>query len=595
MTNKVVLFDAVAKQWLTFREPVAVVETWRVDEVAAGLRRVEAMVQAHDLWAAGFLNYEAAPAFDPAFQVRTGGDMPMLWFGLYAGVQRSGSPIGFWPPDAYTLGEWTPSVGAKAYEAAIHTIKAHIERGETYQVNYTLRLRAPFSGEAETLFWTLVQAQQCAYAAYVDIGQFAICSASPELFFSLDDGQLTMRPMKGTAARGLTLAADEAQAEWLHNSEKNRAENVMIVDMIRNDLGRVAETGSVRVPRLFEVERYPTVWQMTSTVTAASRAPFREIMAALFPCASITGAPKVRTMEIITGLETAPRRTYTGSIGFLTPQMRAQFNVAIRTVLIDRAAEEAEYGVGGGIVWDSTVGEEYTECQIKARVLTERRPAFSLLETILWTPGEGYYLLGEHLKRLRDSATFFAIPIDFPAIQRSLRRVSEAFQRRPHRVRLLVAPDGAPTCQTFPLPLSRPPASGLVHLGLADEPIDSTNVFLYHKTTHRTVYETARQRHPNCDDVLLWNERGEITETTIANIVVQIDGELFTPPVRCGLLPGTQRAILLAQGKIRERVMPLATLAECERIYLINSVRKWREATLVKETPWEPVGTHGNL
>ncbi|MFC1976003.1 chorismate-binding protein [Chloroflexota bacterium] len=318
MTNQVVIHDAATEQWLHFQSPRKVIEAMCIEEVMPQLRLVEQMVQQHGLYAAGFISYEAAPAFDTALQVRSPDSFPLLWFGLYPRPEVIELP----PPaqnSSQPALEWTPSVSRPAYNQAIARIKEHIACGDTYQVNYTLRLRTPFFGDPWPFFLELVQAQQADYGAYVDAEQFAICSASPELFFRLDQDQLVTRPMKGTATRGLTLAEDEAQAQWLHHSEKNRAENVMIVDMIRNDIGRIATTGSVRVPRLFDVERYPTLWQMTTTVAATTAASLSGIMTALFPCASITGAPKPRTMQIIADLETMPRRVYTGCIGFVTP------------------------------------------------------------------------------------------------------------------------------------------------------------------------------------------------------------------------------------------------------------------------------------
>jgi para-aminobenzoate synthetase/4-amino-4-deoxychorismate lyase len=352
----------------------------------------------------------------------------------------------------------------------------------------------------------------------------------------------------------------------------------MIVDMIRNDMGRVADIGSVQVPSLFDVERYPTLWQMTSTVAATTDASLTDIMIALFPCASITGAPKPRTMRIIRQLETTPRRIYTGCIGFVTPDRKAQFNVAIRTVLIDKETGQAEYGVGGGIVWDSRTGDEYIECQVKARVLTANHADFSLLETMLWTPDEGYLLLPYHLRRLRDSAAYFGIPVEMEKIEEKLCDGSASYAREPHRVRLLVAQDGRISCRA--IPLSRSPSPHPVRLRLATTPVDSADPFLYHKTTHRRVYDAARAACPDCDDVLLWNERGEVTEACIANVVVQLDGELLTPPVQCGLLPGTFRAYLLDRGKVREEIITVETLEQCTRMYVVNSVRKWREALL---------------
>ena len=340
-------------------------------------------------------------------------DLPLLWLGLFHAPE-------VWSdlPDtalAHTLGPWEPAIDRATYRQAIAAIKEQIAAGYTYQINYTFPLGAAFKGEPWPLFVQLALAQRGRYAAYVDTGRHVVCSASPELFFQKADGVLTSRPMKGTAPRGRTVAEDEAQRAWLFASEKNRAENVMIVDMIRNDMGRVAEVGSVRVPVLFEVERYPTVLQMTSTVTSRTNVSVADVFKALFPCASITGAPKVSAMGIIADLEPAARGVYTGAIGYLAPGGRAQFNVAIRTVVVDRQTGRATYGVGSGVVWDSDADEEYDECLLKARVLAAERPDFELLETMLWRPETGVFLLDRHLERLADSAEYFGIAVDLGA------------------------------------------------------------------------------------------------------------------------------------------------------------------------------------
>ncbi len=577
--GSILIQDAQEGGWLQFRDPIQVIRADHPEEVVPALQAVERATAHRGQYAAGLISYEAAPAFDPALRVRGASGFPLLWFGVYPGSQVTRFDPHRLPGSSYQLGSWRPSRTEGAYTAAFSRIKEHIARGDTYQVNYTLRLRTKFSGDPWSFFLDLIGAQASRYGAYLNIGQAIICSASPELFFRLSGDTLISRPMKGTAARGRTLAEDRAQAEWLHRSPKNRAENVMIVDMIRNDLGRIAEIGSIKVPRLFEIERYPTLWQMTSTVTAKSRAGLPEIMGALFPCASITGAPKVRTMEIIAALETAPRRIYTGSIGFLAPSGDAQFNVAIRTVLIDAKKGKAEYGVGGGVVWDSRPEAEYEECRIKARVLTARRPPFELLETLRWTPAEGYFLLERHLHRLAESAEYFGFPLDPDQVRAILRDQSTGFQPEPLCVRLCLPKGGRIRCEASQLTAGRGP----VRLGTAISPIDSSDPFLFHKTTHRQVYEQARAGRPDCDDVLLWNERGEITETTIANIVVQWKGELLTPLLGCGLLPGTLRGWLLEQGVIQEAILPAEALYQFERIYLINSVRGWREAILSTE------------
>jgi para-aminobenzoate synthetase/4-amino-4-deoxychorismate lyase len=570
-----VLRHATANQWLFFDTPRQIVTASHVDEVLPALRQIAEQVNAYGLHAAGFISYEAAPAFDAALRTHPAGDFPMLWFGLYEQPQR----LSHIPPTTdYRLGQWQPSISRDAYDQAIAQVKEAIARGDTYQVNYTLRLRADFAGDPWGLFHTMQQAQPTPYAAYVDTGRFVLCSASPELFFQLDGDTLTCRPMKGTAARGKTLAEDEYQSNWLHHSEKNRAENVMIVDMIRNDLGRIAATGSVQTPRLFATESYPTVWQMTSTVTAKSQAGLPDIFAALFPCASITGAPKVSTMRIIAELENAPRQAYTGCIGWIAPGRQAQFSVAIRTAIVDRTRGQAEYGVGGGVVWDSTASDEYEECLMKARLLTENRPAFSLLESLLWTPGEGYFLLDHHFQRISASSDYFDYPLNWVQAHERLNALAATLPAEAHKVRLLLARDGSLDCQATPLAALHKPEPSRVRL--TPSPVNSADKFLYHKTTHRQVYEAALAACPGCDEVILWNERSELTEATTANLVLELDGKLVTPPVACGLLAGTFRAVLLEQGEIVEQVLPVTALEHCQNIYLINSVRRWRRAKL---------------
>lgn len=575
MSDRLIIHDAQLQQWLCFQQPEQIIEAHDLEEVVPCLQQLETTINQHHLYGAGFISYEASRAFDSALETHEPSALPLLWFGLYQQPELIQLPAPTTTED-YLL-DWRPMVTREEYKRAIASIKEHIARGETYQVNYTMRLQAPFKGNSWELFLKLVQSQQADYGAYFENDRFALCSASPELFFRLSGDRLTSRPMKGTAERGLTLAEDEAMAQWLQSSEKNRAENVMIVDMIRNDIGRVAHIGSVRVPSLFDVERYPTLWQMTSTVTGTTAAALSEIMAALFPCASITGAPKARTMGIIRDLEATPRGIYTGCIGFVSPHREAQFNVAIRTVLIDKASDRAEYGVGGGIVWDSVSADEYGECQVKARVLTANRPEFSLLETMLWQPTPGYFLLSYHLQRLRESAVYFRYPLDLDAVKEKLAVLAKSLPPVPHKVRLLVAAHGGVTLEASQFCGASEP----IKLSLSPLPVDASNVFLYHKTTNRQVYDRARSACPNCDDAILWNQRGEVTETCIGNIVVLLGGELLTPPVKCGLLPGTFRAYLLELGKVREEAIALETLKRCEKIYVINSLRQWREGFLV--------------
>ena len=575
--NEPVVVLQVDGEWRRFVNPVRVVVAETAADVAAALREIDRSVEEEGLYAAGYLAYEAGAAFGLATYAPDPDAPPLLWFGLFRDYEPVDAPAA---DTTYSFGEWQPSLAFDVYEAAIGRIKDAIAAGDTYQINYTFPLRATFEGDPWALFTNLAAAQRADYCAYVDMGRFVVCSASPELFFRLDGLTLTSRPMKGTAPRGLTSADDRRQIDWLRNSEKNRAENVMIVDMIRNDFGRIARTGSVAVPALFTIERYPTLLQMTSTVTAETASPLSEILAATFPCASITGAPKVSTMRIINDLEPNPRGVYTGSIGFVAPGRRAQFNVAIRTATIDRQRGRAVYHVGSGVVWDSDARDEYDECLLKARVLHARpdnAADFRLLESLRWTPDEGYFLLEYHLKRLVESAEYFNFRLDRAAVESALAEAAAALPG-PSKIRLLADRAGQIESEALPLEKGAPPVP--LGVGLALQPVSPADVYLYHKTTRREAYDAARASRPDCDDVILWNERGELTESTVANLVLEIDGRRYTPPASSGLLAGTMRACLLERGELTERVLLPADLSRASRIWLINSVRGWMPAII---------------
>lgn len=575
-TPPVVVLQANGRWW-RFTDPERVIVATRPDEVLASVKAVEFGVE-QGLFAAGYLSYEAGAAYGLAVHHAREDGLPLMWFGLYRERAEIKSPAA---AGEYHLGEWRPSLSFPAYRAGIDRIKQAIAAGDTYQANYTFHLRADFDGDAWTLFANMSAGQRARYCAFIDLGRFVICSASPELFFRLEGAAIESRPMKGTAPRGLTTADDREQIDQLRGSEKNLAENVMIVDMIRNDLGRIARTGSVEVPDLFTIERYPTLLQMTSTVTARTDASPAEILAAIFPCASITGAPKVRTMQIIHELEREARGVYTGAIGFIAPGPQAQFNVAIRTAVVDQALGCVSYGVGSGVVWDSDAAAEYDECLLKARVLDTRRNAaaeFRLLESLRWTPAEGYFLLARHLERLADSAEYFGFPFRREEIEQAMTHAAIGLVE-PGKVRILLDRDGR--IEIDARPLSEGAKGEPVHLGLARLPVSSADVRLYHKTTRRDPYDDARASRPDCDDVILWNERGELTEASAANLLLTINGRQWTPPVASGLLAGTMRGYLLDSGDIEERVLTFTDLSLASEIWLINSVRG-RQAAVLK-------------
>ncbi|MCY7285197.1 MAG: aminodeoxychorismate synthase component I [Cyanobacteria bacterium CAN_BIN43] len=563
----VILHDVQSQSWLEFRNPIAIFTAHTAEQVLPLLETLQQQIDQHQLYAAGFLSYEASPAFDPAFTVKPT-SFPLAWFGLYLKPESIKLP----PPALSQSLHWTPSINQSQYQQAFDSVKHYIRQGLTYQVNLSFRLKAQFQQHPWQYFNQLAQNAQ--YGAFIETPDWAICCASPELFFRQNDHEIYCRPMKGTVPRGLTHDGDRLLAQWLQNSEKNQAENIMIVDMIRNDLGRIAQLGTVKVSSLFDIEQYPTLWQMTSSVQCQTQATLGEIFQALFPCASITGAPKLRTMKIIAELEETPRKIYTGTIGFITPDRTSQFNVAIRTVLINKNEQIAEYGVGGGIVWVSQAGDEFEECRTKAKILTAQKPEFSLLETLLWTPEKNYFLLDLHLKRLITSAQYFAFPIDQSTVQNYLKAIALTFPSQPQKVRLLLSPQGTLTHESAPLAQTQVP----LRVCLAISPVNSTNVFLYHKTSDRQIYTQAQQQCPGYDDVILWNENGELTEFCTGNLVVELDGKWYTPPVECGLLAGTFRAWLLDQNIVQERIIRVKELANCSRVFLVNSVRQKQEA-----------------
>ena len=600
-------FEAVLRTpfggpWRHLTSPVRVVSTHAVVGVRTALAEVEAAVHS-GLYAAGFVTYEASAAFGLPATVQHGprcnmeqNGLPLVCFGLFDA--ESIETLAQLPQGgAAELGEWQPSIDHAAYLRAITAIKARIEAGDTYQINFTFRLNAPFRGEPAALMRDLYAAQAGRWSAFVDIGTHAICSASPELFVLGEDGRLECHPMKGTAARGWWPAQDAQRGKQLQLSEKNRAENVMIVDMVRNDLGRIATVGSVRAVSLFDVERYPLQWQMTSRVVAeAPGAGLSAIFESMFPSGSITGAPKHSAMSIIGELESTPRGIYTGAIGYLSPHGRWHFNVAIRTVLIDRTLNTAEFGVGSGIVWDSVDRDEYDECLIKARMVHVQSsafgaqpsavpipsyiagdaPDFRLLETLRWTHESGLVLLERHLARMHASAECFGFTHGVQEL-RALLNEATADLVNPARVRLLLEHDGTVVCEAADL---EPLPERSLRAALAADPVDPHDVVLFHKTTRRTTYERARASRPDAEAVILWNTLGEVTEGTDFNLVVEIDGARVTPPVECGLLPGTFRAQLLDDGEISERRITVDELCAAGRGWLINSVRGWVPFTL---------------
>jgi para-aminobenzoate synthetase/4-amino-4-deoxychorismate lyase len=593
-----------------FLSPARVCAAWKPDEVPALFAEVERALAAGQ-YAAGFFSYECGVAFEPKAKVHEAGERPLAplaWLGIYDRAcvfdHETGAFAGELPQNlkaALEQPEAAPEANASAdplaarfalteadYARRIAAIHEWIRTGDVYQLNFTAPFRLKAAEAAAALYRRLRARQPAQYGAFVhwQPGRH-ILSFSPELFFRIDGAataggyrRIVARPMKGTAPRGRTTQEDREIAEWLRSDEKNRSENLMIVDLIRNDLGRVARFGTVRTENLFAVERLPTLWQMTSTVTAELRedAGLEAIFRALFPSGSITGAPKVRAMQLIARLEDAPRGVYTGSIGFFSPR-QAIFNVAIRTLALEGV--RGVMGVGSGIVIDSEPAAEYRECLLKAEFLTRAaRPQpgdFLLIETMLWNGC--YPLLDLHLDRLADSAEYFDFVCRRGEVKAALEERAGAFgDSAPRRVRLLLARDGGVQIADEGLPAPAPP-DAILRAGIAASRTDPADAFLYHKTTHRPLYAEAFQAASRAGfaDLLFFNLRGELTEGAISNVFVEKNGRWFTPPVKCGLLPGVYRRHMLAsQPQIEERVLSEDDLRAADAVYLANAVRGLR-------------------
>jgi len=548
------------------------------EQVEGALAGVEQAV-AEGKHAAGYVAYEAASGLNPDLVFNGKADLPLVWFGIFTGRIDCSDEINTSTTSEFQVSPPGLAISDSSYITAVDTIRAAIARGETYQVNYTTRQRFSVSGDHFSLYRRMCRNQQAPFCAWLDMGTHRILSASPELFFALNGDQLTMKPMKGTAARHPRGDEDLRRREELAVNPKDRAENLMIVDLVRNDLSQIAVTGSVQVPELFRVETYPTVHQMTSTVTARLRPEvgLTGIFRALFPCGSVTGAPKRRTMEIIAGLEDSPRGVYCGAIGYVSPGSEAVFSVAIRTAVINSATGSGELGIGSGITWGSDPASELRECLDKGAFLTRDSSAFSLIESLRFDH-DGYLMLERHLRRLAGSAAYFGFRLDQDGLRDRLLEEGKSWSGI-RKVRVLLNTDGCATIESQPIAPPDPVAQP-ARIALSRKRTDPTDPFLYHKTTRRVLYDEELRAHPGCYDVLFLNERGEVTEGSYTTLVISRGAELLTPALSCGLLPGTLREELLEAGAIREAVLTLEDLRAADTVWLVNSVRGWRECRL---------------
>jgi para-aminobenzoate synthetase/4-amino-4-deoxychorismate lyase len=522
-----------------FSAPLAIIKAGSPAQVPGALAALEgALAQGHHV--AGWLGYELGYALEPRLAGRAPSE-PLLQLGVF-GPPAAEAPAAM--GRAYA-GPLRPEWDEAAYGVRFARVKDYIAAGDIYQANLSFRARFAFAGQPRALYEQLRGQSGAAHCGFIDDGERQILSLSPELFFDLaGDGVLTVRPMKGTAPRE---GEDQAERKALADSQKDRAENLMIVDLIRNDLSRIAQAGSVEVSDLFKVETYPTLHTMVSTVTARKRKQVgaADILKALFPCGSVTGAPKIRAMEILRELEASPRGAYCGAIGHFAPDGTARFNVAIRTLTV--RGGEGELGIGGGVVQDSRGPSEYAECLLKAQFFEAARPPLELIETLRHE--NGFVRLAAHLARMENSARAFGLGFDRVAAREVLER-TVAGRRGPLRVRLTLNEAGLHDATVHDLPANPPHWTYKV----SQERTNSRDLFLRHKTSWRELYENEVKRL-GADEVIFVNERGEITEGARSNIFIKHGDVLLTPPLTAGVLDGRLRAELIASGKAREAIL----------------------------------------
>lgn len=554
-----------------FDTPLQTLVAHTPTQVRPLLNAVQALAQ-QGLWCVGYLRYEAAPAFDAALAVH-GADGPLAWFGVYERALP-------WPEEtlaAMAEVNWQQGIERREFDHQMARIHQAIAAGELYQVNYTAPMHGTFQGDAQALFMALRRAQPNGYGAFLDTGFEQVLSVSPELFFDWQQDRILVRPMKGTAPRGANAAEDAQHIHHLQNSPKERAENVMIVDLLRNDLSRVAQPFSVKTTKLFQVQTLPTVFQMVSDVQATTRTgtTLDDVFAALFPCGSITGAPKVRAMQMIRTLEPQARGVYCGAIGVVRPGGHATFNVAIRTVTLQGAA--ARCGIGSGITADATADDEWQEWRHKRGFLERASQSFQLLETLRLHDG-ALVNAPDHLARMARAAKHFGFPFEHDVLLRRLRQLAASHPAGDWRARLLLAGDGQ--IDAHGLALAATPSAVL--LQLADRAFEAADSeFTRFKTTHRAHYEAFAPTTRGVFDTLLWNRRGELTECTRGNIAVLLDGRWVTPPLRCGLLDGVARANYLQQQRLVEAVVRVDDLPRAQGLAFVNSLHGWVDASVV--------------
>ena len=566
-TMRVITRCAQDTDWCLYQNPEQIIEVFSSKDLSPALDAIEAQAAA-GFTCLGFVQYEKASS-QQATPTPFGKTAPRLSFGVFTeGTQYTpqlSATEGF-------LSEGNP-IAFRDYADQFSRVKSALAAGDVYQINLTHELTGEYWGDPLSIFFKLYEAQPTRHAIYIEHGDLTVMSMTPETFLTRQGNTVQMIPMKGTRARGATPALDEAARMDLETSAKDRAENLMIVDMVRNDLGQISSPGSVTTDQLFRISPYPTVWQMTSTISGKTEATLAAIFRATFPCASITGAPKTAAMDLIARLERRDRGIYTGAIGRIGPGQDIDLGVAIRTLQIDTTQQRWRYGVGSGVVWDSQLEDEWAETLDKAELLKAAQD-FQLIETCRFEPGTGIQRFALHLERLARSAKALAFNLDHDLLANQLNdiRVDE-----PSRVRVLVSRRGQIEISYTPIP----EAMEVVRLSLAKAPLDSFTLFTRHKTTHRQCYESAEPVVSGADDILLFNERGELMETRIFNIFLVIDGTCWTPALSSGCLPGVYREQLLRAGAAQERVLMIEHLKVASKIFVTNSLRGQLPAMLL--------------
>ena len=575
-TRPFVLFDDARPGGTArlYRAPVRIIRADRVEDVADALTQLQAATAAGGS-VAGYLQYEAGAALVPGAPVRAG-DGPLLWFGVFEQAETIDAADALPDPAGAWIGSVAPDIAADAYAARCADILDLIAAGDIYQANLTFGAAVPVVGDPLALYAAIRPRAEAGHGAVVWTGSEWLLSFSPELFFAVAGGRITARPMKGTATRDPDPARDRAAAEMLATDPKQRAENLMIVDLMRNDLSRVGVPGSVRVPERFVVETYPSIHQLVSSVTA-DLAPGKDAvdaLAALFPCGSITGAPKRRAMQAIDAVEQRARGIYTGSIGWIDGHGDASFNVAIRTLHLPAGGAQAMLGLGSGVVADSAAHAEWHECLAKARFLDVAPQRFDLVETMAFDPHTGLPLLERHLARMTASAQALGFAFDRHATRNELQAATFRLPE-PSRVRLLLSRSGAIAVDVTPMPQALP---GPVDVAVAPLPLDHRDLRLAHKTSDRRFWPTPP---PGCFETIFVGQDGELTEGSFTSIFVGGGAQLLTPPLDRGLLPGVLRAELIARGEAVEMPLDLTDLAQ--GFYIGNAVRGLIRARLVAD------------